>query len=471
MPKSIITVKAIYKLVYVTLFVFLLTVLLFERSAAQALLQEDVSFSSADGVILQGTVIAPQTDHARHPGIVMLSGAGPTTRAELQNEAEAFARRGIVVLIYDKRTIGYSMIKKDFSLLADDALAAVKVLKERSDVSPDQVGIWGLSEGAWVAALAASRSTDVAFVVTAGAVGMSPLRQQTWAYGEYLHHAGVTGWLYRTMQVRGMYLVKGLGLFATADYDGAPVWEQVSQPVLAVWGTLDHEVAPEESVQIIREALVRGGNKHYTIRFIPGVRHNLNNTHNGGFDRIDSIPEVYGEVESAWIKGLATGLPEINVEQAPPQERYTQPLPEPTWYDATVLQLSALGLLIATFGSYPVSAFIRRLRKHHSAPPAKWWSRLLAAAGLTTVIGFTIYFLFLLITAANIIGPMFLSQPLPWFILRVLAGITVLSAAVIAGLLWKRRINMERAHQVRFGLLIAGMIIFVPWAIYWGLLV
>jgi len=445
--------------------------LLFERSTAQELSREDVSFRSADGVTLLGTVIAPKTDNARYPAIVMLSGAGPTTRDELRKEAEAFARRGIMVLIYDKRTIGYSMIEKDFSLLADDALAAVQVLKERADVYPDQIGIWGLSEGAWVAPLAASRSTDVAFVVTVGAVGMSPLRQQIWAYGEYLHQAGVSGSLFQTMQVRGMYLVKGLGLFSNADYDGTPAWEKVRQPVLAIWGTLDREVAPEESAQMIREALVQGGNKHYTIRFIPDVRHNLNNTHNGGFDRIDSIPETYGEFEAAWIKGLATKLPEANVEPAPHQERYTQPLPEPAWYDATTLQLSVLGFLLAIFGSYPFSAILRRLCGQRSAPPTKWLSRLLATAGLTTVIGFTIYFLFLLITAANIIGPVLFGQPLPWFILRVLAGITVLSAAVTAGLLWKRRVKMENGHKVRIALLLIGTVIFVPWAIYWGLLI
>jgi hypothetical protein len=467
---KIMIVKAIYKLVYATFFV-LLIFLRFERGTAQELSQEDVSFPSADGVILQGTVLTSKADHTPHPAIVMLGGAGPTTREELQKEAEAFARRGIVVLIYDKRTVGYSMVERNFSLLTDDALAAVRILKERADVHPDQVGIWGLSEGAWVAALAASRSTEVTFVVTAGAVGMSPLRQQTWAYGEYLHRTGVTGSLYRTLQIRGMYLIKGLGLFASADYDTAPIWEKVSQPVLAVWGTLDREVAPEESAQMIREALVRGGNKHYMIRFIPDVRHNLNNTHNGGFDRIDSVPEDYGEIEAAWIKGLAANLPDVNVETAPRQERYTQPLPEPAWYDATPLQLSALGLLLAIFGSYPLGAIVLRLRGHRSVPPAKWQPRLLAAAGLTTVVGFTIYFLFLLITATNIIGPVFFGQPLPWLILRILAGITVLSAALITGLWWKQRIDMERAYKLRVGLLLAGTVIFVPWAIYWGLLI
>ena len=42
------------------------------------------------------------------------------------------------------------------------------------------------SEGAWVAPLAASRLADVAFVITVGAIGVTPARQQARAYGEHL---------------------------------------------------------------------------------------------------------------------------------------------------------------------------------------------------------------------------------------------------------------------------------------------
>src|SRR5829696_7905314 len=104
----------------------------------------------------------------------------------LQAEAEAYARHSIVSLIYDKRTVGYSMLHRDYSVLADDALAGVQVLRGRDEVDPARVGIWGQSEGAWVAPLAASRSADVAFVITVGAIGVTPARQQAWAYGEYL---------------------------------------------------------------------------------------------------------------------------------------------------------------------------------------------------------------------------------------------------------------------------------------------
>ncbi|MFJ5922511.1 alpha/beta hydrolase family protein [Kitasatospora sp. NPDC092948] len=125
-------------------------------------------------------------------------------------------------------------------LLADDALAALRLLRARPEVDPARVGLWGLSEGAWVVTLAAGRASDVSFVVTAGASGLGPARQQ-----------------------------------ACADYDPLPAWEQLRVPVPVEWGTLDREAVPAESERIVRDALDRAGNRHYTIRTVPDVRHNL----------------------------------------------------------------------------------------------------------------------------------------------------------------------------------------------------
>src|SRR5690349_2714864 len=129
----------------------------------------DVTFTGAGGVTLHGTVLTAGTDPGRRPGVVMLEGAGNRGREYLMPEARAYARHGIVTLVYDKRTVGYSMFHRDYGLLADDALAGVRLLRSRTDVDPGRVGLWALSEGAFVAPIAANRSTDVAFLVTVGA--------------------------------------------------------------------------------------------------------------------------------------------------------------------------------------------------------------------------------------------------------------------------------------------------------------
>jgi hypothetical protein len=114
----------------------------------------DVTFVGSGGVILHGLVVAPTPSGKRRPALVMLEGAGNRGRHELQPAAEVFARRGVITLIYDKRKVGYSLLRRDYGLLAADAIAAVALLATRPDVDPSRLGLWAQSEGAYVAPLA-----------------------------------------------------------------------------------------------------------------------------------------------------------------------------------------------------------------------------------------------------------------------------------------------------------------------------
>jgi uncharacterized protein len=442
-------------------------------SAAHAgLTSSEVSFRGNGGVTLHGTVVAPAAaEEVRRPAIVMLSGAGPVTREELQAEAEAYARHGIVSLIYDKRTTGYSMLHRDYSVLADDALAGVQVLRGRDEVDPARVGIWGLSEGAWVAPLAASRSADVAFVITVGAIGVSPARQQAWAYGEYLRHAGVSGSLLHTMQVTGTRHLVGAGLFAEANYDPVPIWERVHQPVLALWGTLDREAVPEESSRIIQRALQRGGNSHYTIRFIRGARHNLNRTFDDGFDRRYSLIPSYGDQEASWVHDLAHGLPTASAEPAPHQDQHSIALAPLAWYESRWVQLGAFVMFSVGFIGYPLTGGVRWIRDRRDTNPAQRSARWLVVTSLATVLGSIVYFLFMVVTAANLVGPVFVGRPVPWLVLQLLAGSVVVATIATAGTWRRNRHEITGGSRVRLGLLLAAGVVFVPWAAYWGLLI
>jgi alpha/beta superfamily hydrolase len=106
---------------------------------------------------------------------VLLSGSGLQDRdSELfgfrpfKLIADAFVQRGIAVLRCDDRGVGGSTgsvaaaTSEDF---ADDAVAAVRVLRARAEIDGAKVGLLGHSEGAIVAAIAASRTSDVAFIV------------------------------------------------------------------------------------------------------------------------------------------------------------------------------------------------------------------------------------------------------------------------------------------------------------------
>jgi dienelactone hydrolase len=443
------------------------------RAAADGLRTTEVSFVGSGGVVLHGTVLAPAASTPRRPGLVMLQGAGNRGRGELRAEAEAFARRGVVTLLYDKRTVGYSLLRRDYSVLADDALAGLRLLRARGEVDPASVGLWALSEGAFVAPLAANRSSDVKFLITVGGVGVTPVRQTTWQYGEYLRHAGVSGSLARTMQVTAARMTVAAGLFPEATYDPVPAWERLRQPVLAQWGELDRQAVPQESSQLIRQALERGGNRHYTIRLVPGIRHNLNRTADGGYDRIESLPPNYGDFEASWIAGLAHGqpAPAASAQPAPFQDRPSRPLAPLAWYESPWLQLAALLLFGVAFAGYPLTAAARRLRGRRGAPPVRRPARWLAATGLATTVGFLIYIFFMLATAANVVGPVLLGRPIPWLILQLLAAATVV-ATVATAVAWRRHHrNLTGASHVRLGVLLAAGLVFPLWAAYWGLLI
>src|SRR5437660_1567086 len=73
------------------------------NAAPAGLVASDVAFRS-HGITLHGTILAPAQGGGRRPGIVLVSGSRPGPRSAVAPDAEAFARRGLVALIYDKRT-------------------------------------------------------------------------------------------------------------------------------------------------------------------------------------------------------------------------------------------------------------------------------------------------------------------------------------------------------------------------------
>ncbi|MEU8923524.1 prolyl oligopeptidase family serine peptidase [Kitasatospora sp. NPDC048545] len=434
-----------------------------------------VEFTGAGGTVLHGLVLAPPTAAAgtRGPGLVMIPGAGPGPLGDLRPAAEAYARRGITTLVFDKRTDGYSMTHRDYGQLADDALAAVRLLRSRPEVEPDRVGLWGLSEGAWVVSLAATRSDDVAYLVTVGAAGLTPGRQQSWAYDGYLRHDGISGSLRTALPDTSIRVLGAAGIFPEADYDPVPVWERVHQPVLAEWGTLDREAAPEESATIIRQALDRAGNTHYTMRTVPDVRHNLHVTHDDGYDRPDRLPPDYADAEAAWVRGLATALPTASADPPPHQTTHSHALAPVRWYESAWSEAVATLLCLTGFAGYALTGAVRRIRRRPrttALPRAARWAAVTGTAGLVGGLG---YLLFLMVTAAMYPGPVLLGRPVVWLAVQLLALTAVGSAAIAAGTALRRRTALATApvlDRARLGALLLAAAVFVPWALSWGLL-
>lgn len=130
----------------------------------------DIEFAW-NGLILAGTLHLPQGDPP-HPVVLMLQGSGPADR---DNDVlfppirEAFLGRGIGGFSFDKPGVGESGGDwRHFPLesRADQALAALEVLGGHSEVDSHRLGVFGHSQGGWLAQMLARDAPNLAFAVS-----------------------------------------------------------------------------------------------------------------------------------------------------------------------------------------------------------------------------------------------------------------------------------------------------------------
>ena len=146
---------------------------------------EEVTIRSG-AVTIAGTLSIP-SGRGPFPAVVLLSGSGAHNRDSemfgfrpFKVIADSFAERGIAVLRCDDRGVGGStgsLADATLESFADDALAALGLLRARSEIDRARVGLIGHSEGAIVAAIAAAsqrRMPSPRTMDTSAAAAMAP---------------------------------------------------------------------------------------------------------------------------------------------------------------------------------------------------------------------------------------------------------------------------------------------------------
>ena len=321
---------------------------------------QDVTVSSVAGVTLAGTVLIPNGT-GPFPAVVFVTGSGPQDRDEtlLGHHpflviADYLARHGIASLRYDDRGVAHSTgsfatsTSVDF---ADDAEAAVRFLRGVPGISRDRVGIIGHSEGGLIGPLVAARSQDVAFVVMMAGPGIPGdsvllLQQRLIALAGGAPATSVDAMiaanrrLFRALKTapdsaaavanlqaaRNEMLVdvpeaQRAAVGARIDqgikeleqpwmryflrYDPRPTLRKVHVPVLALGGTLDLQVPPEEDLTAIDAALKEGGNRDYRVVRMPGLNHLFQTATTGAPSEYEKIEETVSpsalELIATWI--------------------------------------------------------------------------------------------------------------------------------------------------------------------------
>ena len=140
-------------------------------------------------VAVDGATLAASYSPAGETIVIAVHGAAHGTRDHplYRHLHEVLPPAGIGVVTFDRRGDGASTGDPSgglFELQARDALAVAAA------VDGTCIGLWGWSQGGWVAPLAATMSDRVAFLVLLASTGVSPHEQMLYANHEQLRRAG-----------------------------------------------------------------------------------------------------------------------------------------------------------------------------------------------------------------------------------------------------------------------------------------
>lgn len=289
---------------------------------------EDVIFQNGP-VRLAGTVTVPKGP-GRYPAVILIHGAGGTipTR-DFGYWSSYFSGHGVAVLAFDKRGGGASTGDANtatYEDLADDVLAGLTYLQSRSDIHANQIGFYGMSNGGYIAPLAAARSGGrVAFITvrsgSARRVGDNiayelgnDLRSEGFSDPDVakgvvirqrvtdfvISHPTITTIAWDSLRAEVSAIskeawfpwsrVRWVPLVSPADsmgvaylnklraewqYDPIPYWRTVRTPVYIMLGGLDRSVPTAESAPLLRRALADAGNHDATVRVFDRGNHGL----------------------------------------------------------------------------------------------------------------------------------------------------------------------------------------------------
>lgn len=305
--------------------------------------EEDLYFQSGQ-FKLAGTLVTP-AGKGPHPAVVFVHGSGRVTRDFMGPLAYHFVQNGIAVLSYDKRGSGKSegrWLSAGFPDLAQDARAAVNLLKNRKGIDPARIGLLGISQGGWIGPMAAAENPDVAFLIMISAPAVTPAQQEVSRMSEELKVEGVPEktvaeqveklkgelnslrdekvqkelaaeiqklekegkqeLLAESDPANPQFLLWYAGLM---DHDPVPVLKKLKCPVLAIYGEIDRGVPASESQPILETALKQSRDPQYTVNIFPGGNHALLESTTGSMKEFPFLKRfVHGFLDLMvnWVK-------------------------------------------------------------------------------------------------------------------------------------------------------------------------
>lgn len=245
------------------------------QTLGENLRSEDIEFVSY-GATLSGTIVFPP-DGNTHSAVVFIHGSGEQTRD--LNWAEHFARAGIAALVYDKRGAGKSggeyerdqnVSEKNISLLADDAVSALRTLSTHPALKSVPLGFAGISQAGWIAPVAAERTKLATFLVLWSGPVCKVSEEDI--YSKYTSDADKESVPSFDEALRSRKQEYVWPSFLGKDTDSSEDLERLSIPGLWIFSDNDASIPVDLSIDRLK-ALRRKGHRYDYVLF-SGLGHN-----------------------------------------------------------------------------------------------------------------------------------------------------------------------------------------------------
>ncbi|MBM74524.1 MAG: alpha/beta hydrolase [Proteobacteria bacterium] len=320
---------------------------------------KEVTYTTNDNATIAGTLTIPEED-GPHPVVILITGSGSQDRDETIFEHKPFwviadhlSRNGIAVLRVDDRGIGGSTgIRDDLTsfVFAEDVGSGLDFLKAQPEVDSQKMGLIGHSEGGLIGPIVASQRSDVAFLVLLAGTGVNGLEVLTRQNVDLFRTKGMNEeqeqklkeHFTKSMSPNGTRedLLELIQLqFNISDIQASPEiieqhadsalkaknqpWmqtflntepseylNQITVPVLALNGTKDLQVAHDQNLPSIEQALKNGGNQHVTIHTLDGLNHMFQMAEVGTVEEYAQIEETFNpqalNIISDWISEIVS---------------------------------------------------------------------------------------------------------------------------------------------------------------------
>lgn len=236
---------------------------------------ESVTFSTADGITLAATYVAP-----RNGAVIVLVHGFDSDRLQLLEEAELLVQHGYGALLFDQRAHGVSGGSTSTwgYLESGDVQRAVDYVIRRGGVTSGHVGLLGFSIGANAVVREAGGDLRVGAVVNEATFG-SVRDEFRYMFGRY----GVLS------QLPALWAIQAAGLDLNALEIDQQLCSIAPRPLLLVYGLGDPNVPPSQAQRMASAACQ------------PSELLMIDTSEHGGYVR--SAPTIYPERLVTFLDG------------------------------------------------------------------------------------------------------------------------------------------------------------------------